>query len=162
VRRLPLLALVLLASAPTALHAQRRAPPLERWSVPGAARPSARHDEMGLAFGGLLGFFSGAMVGGLVGGTTERITCGGSGDDDLCGLAGALLGGLVGGGVGAALGVHWTDDREGRLDRVLLATSVVTVAGTAAMLVTHRGELMLLVPLTQIAVATSTERATAE
>jgi hypothetical protein len=172
VRRLPLVLVLLLASTPTSLLAQHRAAPLARWSPsiasPPAAAPLARgardraagHDEIGLAFGGVLGFMSGAMVGGLAGTTLERSGCSSNGED-FCGLAGAVFGGLVGGGVGAALGVHWTDDREGRLDRVLLATGVVTAGGLAGFLLTNHGEILLLVPVAQIGVAVSTEKATA-
>jgi hypothetical protein len=110
--------------------------------------------------GGVVGFFGGGLVGVGIDRARDR-PCG-----EICGLGGFLLGSLVGGSTGMAVGAHLANDRAGNVllgSAVTLGTGVVGVLAVIAAerVVADRsaGVLLAAVPLVQIHVAVTVERA---
>lgn len=155
--------LALLSFTVSAGQAQRLSPrPSERPAGPGpslaksaihvptAPSPSPTLLVLGGIAGGAVGVFTGAIVGGRL---TEH-------DCEDCGLVGAADGAVAGGSALLPLGVHLANRGRGNLGRSLLASLAVGAIGWGATLATNKGELMLAVPVLQVATSVIIERAT--
>jgi hypothetical protein len=159
-----LLLLVPLVSPPS-LEAQRLAPPgfasLDELSVETRAMPYRSTVPTGdpddpdsgtLIFGGLLGGIGGMFVGAAFGASLGGEPC------DYCGLVEGLYGAAMGFGLGASTGVHFGNQRQGSFGRSVLITMAIGAAGTLAAIETDKAELLLAIPIAQIASAISIER----
>jgi hypothetical protein len=125
-----------------------------------AAGSSTKSLYLAALGGGVVGFFGGGLVGVGMDRARDR-PCG-----EICGLGGFLLGSIVGGSTGMAVGAHLANDRAGNVllgSAVTLGTGVVGVLAVIAAerVVADRsaGVLLAAVPLVQIHVAVTVERA---
>ena len=83
----------------------------------------------------------------------------------FCGIAGLVIGGAIGEVVGLPLGVHLANRRRGSYGKALLASLGVVAAGLLVAGLTEedaggRDLVLIAIPITQLAVTISIERAT--
>lgn len=142
----PLLAILLTLSA-SALPAQHA--PRSWLARPGASAALADAPTTSLSHaaspagrplaGALLGGAAGVLAGGLAGVFIGGNRCADEGNPDSCqALGGLLLGAAVGHTVGAPVGAHLLNRRQGALPASLLASVAIAGAGVAALWATDR------------------------
>jgi hypothetical protein len=125
-------------------------PATHRWAVPSDDEEPASDGELivGSLLGGLGTFWLGAYLGSRFHGTP----C------EDCGLEEGLYGAALGFGLGAATGAHFANDREGRFGPSALAGMAIGAAGVLAAIETDTWEILLAIPIAQIASAVMIER----
>ena len=125
-------------------------PPAHRAALTADDEESASEGELilGSLLGGLGTFWLGAYLGSRFHGTP----C------DYCGLEEGLYGAAMGFGLGAAVGAHFANDREGRFGPSALAGMAIGAAGVLAAIETDTWEILLAIPIAQIASAVTIER----
>jgi hypothetical protein len=130
--------------------------PARVWTVGEGARSAAtnRPDTGGLVFAGLLGGAAGLLAGGLVGDRLQHTPC------EDCYLA-ALAGAVIGESLAIPLAVHLADGRRGQVAPGIIASLTIAAGGLAAAGRLDRAELLLAVPVLQIAAAVASEQHTA-
>jgi hypothetical protein len=149
-----------LLALPGAVQAQWRTRPYTGEGV-GIPRPmvvasDTANPTMAMVGGGLLGGAVGFVGGGLLGATIERsFGCEGV---EWCGLGGGFLGAVIGETTMVALGVHLANDSRGEYTAVLAGSLGSVVAGFALGGLLHKGEVLLVVPVAQVVIATTLER----
>lgn len=117
--------------------------------------PPAPRDALRLGLGGVVGGAAGLFVGGLVAAKlTDDRPC------EDCGLEGLVYGGVIGELAAVPLGVHLANRRQGSYGAGLLGSLAVTGAGMTLAGALDRTEVLLAVPVMQIAAAIAIERAT--
>jgi hypothetical protein len=128
--------------------------------APSHASSSTKSLYLAALGGGVVGFLGGGVVGAGIDRARDR-PCG-----ETCGLGGFLLGSLIGGSTGMAVGAHLANDRTGNVLLGSAATLGTGVVGVLAVIAAERvvadraaGVLLAAVPLVQIHVAVTVERA---
>jgi hypothetical protein len=163
--RLSTLLLFISLAWPPSLEAQRLSPsvfassdqlPFETRAAPYRSMAPAGEpddpDSGSLIFGGLMGGIGGAFVGAMFGASLGGEPC------ETCGLVEGLYGAAMGFGLGASTGVHFGNQRQGSFGTSVLVTMAIGAAGTLAAIQTDKAELLLAIPIAQIASAISIER----
>ena len=163
--RLPVILLLGLLASPRSAVAQRIAPPaFPSLDTPSAEAPGLANRQLvprsddeysstsTLGFGGLLGAVGGFWAGGYLGSQFRSSPC------EDCGLEGARYGAARGVGLGASTGVHLANHRRGSFGKSALVTLAIGVAGTVAAVEADRWEILLAIPIAQVASAVAIER----
>jgi hypothetical protein len=163
--RLSTLLLFVSLTLPPSLVAQRLSPSgfasldqlaLEIPSMPYRPMvPAGGPDDPGsgsLIFAGLMGGIGGALAGAMFGASLGGEPC------DWCGIVEGLYGATMGFGLGASTGVHFGNQRQGSFGKSVLVTMAIGAVGTFAAIESDKAELLLAIPITQIASAISIER----
>ena len=144
--------------------AQRLAPdPFPSLDAPGAPTPALRHradtlvpdrrpTDAELILPSLLGGIGTFWLTAYLGAQFEDSPC------DSCGLTGGLFGAAMGFGLGSAAGAHLANGRRGSLGTSALVGVAIGAAGTLAAIETDRWEILLAIPIAQIASAITIER----
>jgi hypothetical protein len=167
---LPLLALIAAAATPAAAQHPARPPfagfeaslptpatrpvtahPPDPARLPDTAR---RRDTAALAFAGLLGGAAGLVAGGLIGARFQGSPCE---DCYFAPFAGAVLGESL----AIPLAIHLADGRRGQAAPGMVASLAIVAGGLVAAGQLDRAELLLAIPVLQIAAAVASERHTA-
>jgi hypothetical protein len=125
-----------------------------RFAADPGSVPSRRPDTATLVFAGVLGGAAGLVAGGLVGDRFQGTPCE---DCYLAGFAGAVLGESL----GVPLAVHLAAGRRGQAAPGMVASLAIAAGGLVAAGRLGRAELLLAVPVLQIATAVASQRHTA-
>ena len=155
-RRPPLTALLTaFAFLSPPLAAQRLPAPLFAREVPATPTPVHPADDFDTGKAVAAGILGGGLAAGAVMGHQFDGSC------DSC-VGFGLLGAFVGAIIGPPLAIHLSNGRRGRIGPALLASTGMGLVGSlAAYGAVHDPRILLVVPILQIASATSIERRTA-
>jgi hypothetical protein len=161
--RVPLVLALALLVPPRSAAAQRLAPPLfPSIEVPGIETGLESRGSGGLRgeeasegsviFGSIIGGLGAMCVGAVVGSRLADTPC------EDCGLIEGLYGAAIGFGLGASGGAHLANHEEGPFGKSALTTMAIGAAGVFTAAATEQWEILLAVPIVQVAGAVAIER----
>jgi hypothetical protein len=135
-----------------AAHAASRA--AARTAAGHAPNSDRRPDTAALALAGLIGGGVGLYLGGLIGTRLQGTPC------EDCYFA-PFVGAVMGESLAIPLAVHLADGRRGQAAPGMVASLAIAAGGLVAAGALHRAEVLLAVPVLQIAAAVASQRHTA-